>query len=523
MAHAEHSRSPAQSAVSTLIEFLTRAGHTLSLVAARKICEELSLLSPSDLRKDAQTLRVGLDQHGIKLRHTHALEAVAQMAGHSSWMRANVALAAAAPTSYRTLLAVEGVAAPARAFDSLSEAVSSALEEAISGIALRNEPAFCELFRTETLIRLDIKQQSKPWFSVEITRIVRSGHDASGEPNVLPFEAEEMRRALVRLGKNIEQARPATLVLHKDVAEALPPWLHARWFVKELSSGFAHVDPDEKALFMWLSIMQFDGIEHADGVPRLKRDKGPALVERGWFDAQGNCVAREPASHPLLLELMRRYKRNHDALPEPLVVAILNVADDTARSEKGDAFLDERRLESALAAKHWTKVTLAQQAGLTYKAVHQLRDRTLSAPSIIRIASLLGVQPGSLTREGHYHPVRHPVTLFAGKREALDWYLTVADSARNNPAREELQTELGELMELDNIKRGAEKNYQTPRWLAFLKKVEASGLQLSAADYVHFEPSASEPDGYSPKKIIKLKLASLKDNARPWDERPARN
>jgi hypothetical protein len=522
MAHAEHSRANAQSAASTLVDFLTRAGHTLSLVAAGKICEELSLLSPSDLRKDAQTLRVALDRHGIRLRHTHTLEAVARMAGHSSWMRANVSLTETSSSSYQTALAVEGVPAAARVFHALSEAVSSVLEEVIAGIASRNEPAFCELFRTETLIRLDVKQQSKPWFSIEITRVVRTGHAASAEPDVLPFEADDMRRALLRLGKNIEQARPATLVIHKDVAEALPPWLHARWFVKELSSGFAHVDPDEKALFMWLSIMQFDGVEHADGVPRLKRATGPALVERGWFDAQGNCVAREPASHPLLLELMRRYNRNHAALPEPLVVAILNVADDTARSEKGEAFLDERRLESALTAKHWTKVTLAQQAGLTYKAVHQLSDRTLNAPSIIRIANLLGVQPGSLTREGHYQPVRHPVTLFAGKREALDWYLTVADSAQNNPALEELQTELGELMELDNINRGAEKNYQTPRWLAFLKKVGASGLQLSAADHVHFEPSASEPDGYSPKKIIKLKLANLKDNASPWDARPAR-
>jgi hypothetical protein len=523
MAHAEHSRSPAQSAVSTLVDFLTRSSHALSSADAAKICEELSLLSPSDLRKDAQSLRLALDRHGIKLRHTHALEAVARMAGYSSWMRANVALTETSSSSYRALLAVEGVPAPARVFNALSEAVSSVLEEAIAGIASRNEPAFCELFRTETLIRLDIKQQTKPWFSIEITRVVRTGHDASTEPDVLPFEAEDMRRALVRLGRNIEQARPATLVIHKDVAEALPPWLHARWFVKELSSGFAHVDPDEKALFMWLSMMQFDGIEHADGVLRLNRAKDPALIERGWFDAQGTCVAREPASHQLLLELMQRYKRNHDALPEPLAVAILNVADETARSEKGEAFLDERRLESALAAKHWTKVTLAQQAGLTYKAVHQLRDRTLNAPGIIRIANLLGVQPGSLTREGHYHPVRHPVTLFAGKREALDWYLTVADSARNNPALEELQTELGELMELDNINRGDGRTYQTPRWLAFLKKVEASGLQLSFADHVHFEPSASEPDGYCPKKIIKLKLASLKDNARPWDEQPARD
>ena len=72
---------------SCLREFVAARGADLSEAAAQNVCRSVGLHKPAESKAVARKLVAALAAHGIVIKHSNALEALANVCGQPNWMR----------------------------------------------------------------------------------------------------------------------------------------------------------------------------------------------------------------------------------------------------------------------------------------------------------------------------------------------------------------------------------------------------------------------------------------------------
>jgi Glyoxalase superfamily protein len=391
MAHAENSRASAQSAAEVLVSFVASKGQTLQPSDSRSICEKLDLVNLQELKPKAKPLRAELALRGVTLRQSHALEVLAQIAGHENWMRAKQRTSEP-PSIYGLLTSVEGEHPQPQVFQSFGEAVTGLLSTAIGLIPTRREPAFCSLARSPIGLQLEVSQASGSWFSLQLLKFPKQFPEGE-ELTPLPLGEDALRTALRKVVANIEQARPGALVLRGTISDTLPPWYCAAFHVTGLHTASTRMVSDERELFLLFDAAGSTELtlEHGDALLR-----GPVetfRVEPVWVDLSGNDnEARKAEGASMVKSVFQRYERYRAALPDTITQAFRDIGGNTG--EHWHTRANYETLEQLASKKNLSFADLARKAEVSYRDIMRLRDYELAAPDLLlKLARVLEVTP----------------------------------------------------------------------------------------------------------------------------------
>lgn len=391
-------RIAAQSAV--LITFLECANPTLSESGAKAICASLDLNENSDFKAKAKILREELARHGIHLKQTNALEALARMAGFTSYMRAKEALARQtgefSREGFLLRLQITGEHPQQfRPYASLPEAANVVVEEIAAHLTIPREPVFCELRRTPQAITIEISRAVGPWLLVEL---LPYSHVA-GKLEVAEFDAESQKVFLERVLRLLERGRPGTLALYGVIPQTRAPWNYAGFTVKFAESGVEKFLPNERELFLLLDSLNTEQSELINGEVHFTGSAGPATLRLAWsrFDEEApNPAEFSPAGHQTLVERFRQWRRSLGMPVREAVVQVLTGSPDATATQPLNAYLVSGTREK----KGMSRKDLAVRAGLTEQDVQRIEKFGFaSEQSILSLANALELDPNALVNK----------------------------------------------------------------------------------------------------------------------------
>lgn len=391
--------SSAESSATILVRYLADRNHMLDLGTAARILDAADLHSTADMRQRVRNLKAALATAKIELKHTHALELVAKLEGHASWMRAKVASSQHTDRVYFLQTAVDGITQESEVLESISDAVSALLHKAIDLIPTRTEPAFCELRRNSQSIVLDVSQANASWFSLVILAMNKWLAHKNGQAVMVSFDEAEQRRALIRIRDNIEQARPGALVLHGAISERLSPCHYAVWELTSLKGALQRVISDERELYLMFDAIACASVEQVHGALRFVGANDSFDAARVWVDIAGSSSRAASYTRQEAQRDLQRFLRWRHALPGSVTSAFQSIAQG-GRNKDWMVKVDYEKLDAHLQQREMSVAELARAVGVPYRDIFRLRDYEMAdADLVLNMASILDLTPPDLLKE----------------------------------------------------------------------------------------------------------------------------
>ncbi|HEY4317169.1 MAG TPA: helix-turn-helix domain-containing protein [Herbaspirillum sp.] len=384
-----------------LSTFLLAANHRLSSERVEQICISLALSEDSDFKGKTKQLRSELLKQGIALGHAHALEALAHMAGHTSYMRAREAMKERAGEFAREgfllRIRVTGSEVPQFApYSSLPIAGNFIIEQIMALLNIPNEVIFCELRRTPHAVFIEICRASGVWFSIEMLPYLVEDNSLA----ISEFDAESQRTFLLRMLRALESGRPGTLALYGAIPHTLPPWHYASFNIKFIDTKIRKFLPDERELFFVLDSLGFQSAEIVENEALILGAEGKATLTIAWNRYSGDTPPIEvDMSASILQSLVERYKQWRRGLRMPVNNAVMLVATGATNAigfhSVDTRFLEDHREKSGLLQK-----VVADAAGITEQHLQRIEKYGFASEKIIPLlAKALGVDANRLVQK----------------------------------------------------------------------------------------------------------------------------
>jgi hypothetical protein len=400
MARHDDSRAhSAQTPASILVQYVADKGYALDLTVAASLCESLHLPGATDLKKKAKELKAALAAEGIDLKHTNALEIIAQLVGFSSWMRAKTTSSQYRAAVYALQTNIEGIAQAPELFESIGEAVSATLEKAIALISSRTEPAFCALRRSPRSFVLEVSQATGTWFALDVVSLNKEKVLEGSELEFISFQENSLRLALERIVTNIEQARPGALVVYGVIPANLNPCHYAAWSLTSVGSAVQRVVTDERELFLLLEAIGCSAADFAHGMHRFVGTTETFEITRMWVESSGNASTQDTLEAHEIKQLLQRFNRWRSALPGTVANALQAIGSG-GRTQGWTVSIDFAKLEAAVGKHNLTVADLAKVASVAYRDLLRIRDYQLAEPELVlKVASALHMSPELLRKD----------------------------------------------------------------------------------------------------------------------------
>lgn len=274
-----------------LREFVAARGTSLSDVAAQNVCRAVDLSKPGDSKFVAKRLVAALAAHGVVIKHTNALEAVAKLCGEQNWMRTRqaelpfgdvgpeeVLYGLQAVRNGETYVAVE-------MFPTMSAAADRLLKMLAAEWTTEVASSLCSLGFGPQMLVLELEHPTAPWLQFKVCRFV----GRKGEADLGDVPDNEARVFCERMTRALEYTYPGLLVVNSLRSTTLSPAYYLCPHIHQLSTGYKRTC---WADFELLPVLDGLGVKpnatYVDGVLQLDTEHGPVELAPAWTSNTDN-------------------------------------------------------------------------------------------------------------------------------------------------------------------------------------------------------------------------------------------
>lgn len=229
---------PLSDQAARLQQFLAGRGTQLSDTAAQNVCRSIELSRPGESKLFGRKLVAALAAHGVVIKHSNALEALAKMCGQPNWMRTQQASFEFGDTAPQTPVYVLQVSrdgetnSGAAAFGSLSEATDRMLELLATQWPTDTAVSLAVLGIGKQMLVVEMEHPSAPWLTFRVCRLPDSQSEDLSE-----FPAGEAVAFCERVTRALGYTYPGTLVLNSLRSSTLAPHYYFCPEVHRLDTG----------------------------------------------------------------------------------------------------------------------------------------------------------------------------------------------------------------------------------------------------------------------------------------------
>lgn len=307
MARLHLSRSFAIPPEEVLKSYLAARSIGISLEQAAQVCAATGI-NDDRTKLIARRLEAQLAKVGIRLKHTHALEAISQMAGYGSYMSSLDKRSGAAPV-YALFFSVNGEELEPECYGSIGDAITVLLDTVIRLTPERVEPSVCEMTRLPCGLNLVIPLPQTGRLEVFIA-CFREDSLKAGSPAPVWMDMDELRAMFRRVVDNIEQARPAIFVNGGAFPQTVAPWCKV-WFQISSDQAAPYPQVDELGLFRFFDLNKCDGLQIEDGRINVRGREDTFDIKPCWVNViPGTETAiYEVEAEDTLRHVWKRYLR----------------------------------------------------------------------------------------------------------------------------------------------------------------------------------------------------------------------
>ncbi len=267
-----------------LQQFLAARGTPLSDTAAQNVCRSIELTRPGESKLFGRKLVAALAAHGVVIKHSNALEALARMCGQPNWMRtqqANFDFGDGPPKTPVYILQVSRdgeTNSGTAAFASLSEATDQMLELLATVWPAEMAVSIAVLGIGKQMLVVELEHPTASWLTFRICRLA----DAKDE-DLSDLPAAESVVFCERVTRALEYSYPGTLVVNSLRSSTLAPHYYFCPEVHRLDTGHRLVCWGDLELLPVLdSFRGKANASHVDGVLRFDSQDGPVEVKPLW-------------------------------------------------------------------------------------------------------------------------------------------------------------------------------------------------------------------------------------------------
>lgn len=291
--------------------FVGRHNRALSTEAAEHIARALHLSKRAQAQTLARRLRTALLAHGIAISYQAALEALAKICKHTSWMRMRqrslpFECASGAQRAYCMQLLQAGQEQSPFTMERTLDAITTRLLEIVrASWGHEVTPALCTLNIGPQAIAIDFEHPTKAWFSVQIWLVSVSGEAAS----MLSFPHEEVRWFVDRVQSALEHTHPGLWVLGAVRSDTLPPWYYFRPTFRQAATGIDYLCSSELEIFTAFDVLQIDWKSDTFGESVLQGKDGAISLTSAWASAMDGAECLAPIKDSQLRSIVQRTVR----------------------------------------------------------------------------------------------------------------------------------------------------------------------------------------------------------------------
>ncbi|MGJ7610683.1 MULTISPECIES: hypothetical protein [unclassified Variovorax] len=427
-----------------LSEFIAARGTTLSDTAAQNVCRSVELHKLADSKLVARKLVAALAAHGVVIKYTNALEALARVCDQPNWMRT---LQASLPFGDAELQHVVyglqavkdgGLYLAVETFPTMSEATDRLLKVVASEWPTTTAVSLCTLSFSSEMLFVELEHPTAPWLQFKLCRFV--GTEAKAEMGVLP--PTELRVFCERLTRALEYSHPGLMVLNSLRCMTLAPEYYLCPQVRQVNTG------DQLTCWGDLELLpvldSFRGTPEAtavDGVLRFDSDNGPIELTPGWMsNTDGDLVPGGLSVEQLngLLKRLARLRRLTGLDATHHLGRIMTAAED---AENVLPF-NKDALEGAMREVNLTPKQLALLAKLPLNVVQRALKYAYAHESVIpKLSDALGLaHPNALLppekSEGTGVRIQDGAVFLRALKQTHMWHRIMGESLRGEEADE---------------------------------------------------------------------------------------
>lgn len=432
---------PAQS--TCLCDFVAARGSILSDAAAQNICRSVGLHKPAESKAVARKLVAALAAHGIVIKHSNALEALAKMCGQPSWMRTlqaslpfddaapeHVVYALQAVKNGETYLAIE-------TFQTMSQATDRLLTVVADEWPTTTAVSMATLGFGKEMLLVELEHPTASWLQFKLCRFV--GSEAKAEMGELP--PAECRIFCERLTRALEYTYPGLLVLNSMRSRTLAPEFYLCPEVHQRSTGQKVTCWGDLELLPVLdSFRGTPGVAVAEEVLSFRSEEGLIDVTPIWTsNSDSRLVPGGLAAEQLnsMLKRLARLRRLTGASATQHLARVMTAADNAENffPIKTDA------LEAAMREVNLAPKQLALLAGVPLNAVQRALKYAYAHETFIpRLSDALGLHPNALLplekQEGTGIRIEDGAVFLRALKQTHMWRRIVGESLQGSEAEE---------------------------------------------------------------------------------------
>lgn len=448
---------------SHLREFLAARKLALSDAAAQNVCRSIELHKPGESKQLGRKLVAALAAHGVVIKHSNALEALARMCGQRNWMRALKADlpfdAAPERVLYGLLTSKDGEKAGGiQLFPSMSEATDLLLKLLASAWPTTEAVSLATLGLAEQMLMVELEHPTAPWLEFRLCRFAGPGDQT--ELSDLP--PTESRAFCDRLVRTLEYTYPGLLVVNSMRSTTLPPQYYLCPEVRRTQTG------DTRTCWADLELLpvldSFRALPNANVVGEVLRfdsDQGPIELKPMWTsntDQRHVPGGLAPAQLNGLLTRLARLRRMNGGNATQHFGRVMTGVQRTEEVENHFP-VNKEALDAAMREVNLSPKQLAQLAGLPLNTVQRIRKYGFAHETAVPLlADALGLaSPNALLppekQDGIGYRIEDGGTFLAALKQTHVWRRIVGESLQG--------------VELDEVNRIAESLQEYVELLQF--------------------------------------------------------
>ncbi len=423
-----------------LREFVVARGADLSEIAAQNICRAIDLSKPGESKYVARRLVAALAAHGVDIKHTNALEALAKLCGETNWMRKQqaelpfdspecdeVVYGLQASRDGETYVVIE-------LFPSMSKASERLLKLLEAEWPTEVASSLCSLSIGSQMLIVELEHPTASWLEFKVCRFVGSRENA-----VLgDIPEEEARSFCARMTRTLEYAYPGLLVANSVRSATLSPDYSLCPHLHQLSTGYKTTCWGDMELLPVLDgLGAKPTVKEFEGNLRLDTDDGPVDLAPSWTsnanpDLRIGGLAPEQVNR--LVNRMTRLRRLTRGSIAQFFARVM------AGPDGSDNFFPVKRdaLESAMSAANLSPKQLALLAQVPLNVVQRILKYGYAHESLIpKLAAALGLDhPNELLpskdEQGTGIRLQDGATFLRALKQTHVWRRVVSDSLQGD-------------------------------------------------------------------------------------------
>jgi hypothetical protein len=423
---------------SHLREFLAARKLALSDTAAQNVCRSIELHKPGESKLFGRKLVAALAAHGVVIKHSNALEALARMCGQPNWMRTLQAdLPFDAPQErvlYGLLTSKDGEKAGGiQLFPSMSEATDHLLKLLEAAWPTAEAVALATLGIGEQMLMVELEHPTAPWLEFRLCRFAGPG-DQTELSNLPPTESRVFCDRLVR---TLEYTYPGLLVVNSMRSATLPPHYYLCPEVRRVETG--------DVLTCWADLELLPVLDSFRALPnavlvgdvlRFDSDQGPIELKPLWTsntDQRHVPGGLAPAQLNSLLTRLARLRRMNGGNATQHFGRVMTGV-QRAEDVENHFPVNKEALDAALREANLSPKQLALLSGLSLNAVQRIRKYGFAHESAVPLlADALGLaSPNALLppekQDGIGYRIEDGATFLTALKQTHVWRRIVGDS-----------------------------------------------------------------------------------------------